>query len=185
MPRPLDFSRPRGGRPRMHHTGAPERPSRPGRWAAARAALRGAQGRDLAIVLAVTGGGLALCVVFDLVDVFFDWALAVERDTGFPVDEVPGGLALAAFGFAWFSWRRWREARRQDAVHRAALAQLQAAQDEARAAREALERTNRRLVDAIETIPEGLALFDADDRYVLWNSRYLELYSESADLIAA
>jgi len=38
----------------------------------------------------------------------------IERDTGFPADEIPGGLSLAAFGFAWFAWRRWREARRQE-----------------------------------------------------------------------
>jgi diguanylate cyclase (GGDEF)-like protein/PAS domain S-box-containing protein len=34
------------------------------------------------------------------------------------------------------------------------------------------------LLDAFEVVPEGLVLFDADDRYVLWNRRYGELYGE-------
>ena len=34
-----------------------------------------------------------------------------------------------------------------------------------------------RLRDALEAAPQGLALFDAQDRYVLWNARYAELYA--------
>jgi len=34
----------------------------------------------------------------------------------------------------------------------------------------------RQLLEAFEAIPEGIAIFDADDRYVLWNSRYAEVY---------
>ena len=40
--------------------------------------------------------------------------------------------------------------------------------------RSALER---QLLEAFEAIPEGIAIFDAEDRYVLWNSRYAEMYS--------
>jgi PAS domain S-box-containing protein len=47
------------------------------------------------------------------------------------------------------------------------------AENEARAAHE-------RLRVAFEVVPEGLALFDAEDRYVLWNRRYGELYAASA-----
>ena len=50
------------------------------------------------------------------------------------------------------------------------------AQNKARAA-EAL------LVDAIESISEGLILYDADDRLVQTNSRYKEMYSETAELL--
>jgi signal transduction histidine kinase len=35
----------------------------------------------------------------------------------------------------------------------------------------------------IESIPQGLALFDADDRLVTWNSRFLDLYPALRDLI--
>ena len=44
----------------------------------------------------------------------------------------------------------------------------------------------QRLVDAIESISEGFALYDAEDRLVLSNSRYRELlYSRSCDRIDA
>lgn len=50
------------------------------------------------------------------------------------------------------------------------------AEKEARAA-------HARLLAAFEVVPEGLALFDAEDRYVLWNKRYEQLYAESGDEI--
>jgi PAS domain S-box-containing protein len=170
----------------MHDPGAAAPAPRPTRWRGrVRAALRGAPGRDLAIVLGLVGGAAALSIALELGDRYMAWALAAEEATGLPLDELPIALSLAALGIAWYAWRRRRESQRQQAAHEAALADLRTAQDEARAARDALERTNRRLSDAIETIPEGLALFDAEDRYVLWNSRYLEIYPESADFVAA
>jgi PAS domain-containing protein len=42
------------------------------------------------------------------------------------------------------------------------------------------EAARRRLVDAIEVLPDGFALYDADDRLLLCNQRYRELYRESA-----
>ena len=48
-----------------------------------------------------------------------------------------------------------------------------------------LEKTHNRLVQAVEVVPEGIAIFDAEDRHVLWNKKYAELYSHSRDLIAA
>jgi diguanylate cyclase (GGDEF)-like protein/PAS domain S-box-containing protein len=47
-----------------------------------------------------------------------------------------------------------------------------------RAAQEA-RIAHGRLRDAFEVVPEGLALFDADDRYVAWNRRYAELYDKT------
>ncbi|MDI1346387.1 MAG: PAS domain S-box protein, partial [Pseudolabrys sp.] len=49
---------------------------------------------------------------------------------------------------------------------------------------EELGDVHQRLVDAFEAIPEGIALFDAEDRYVLWNRRYAEIYATSAVPIA-
>ncbi len=46
------------------------------------------------------------------------------------------------------------------------------AEQEARAA-------HARLLEAIEVIPEGIVLFDSEDRFVLWNRRYAELYPDS------
>jgi PAS domain S-box-containing protein len=57
----------------------------------------------------------------------------------------------------------------------AALSQAEFAEQEARAA-------HARLRDALEVVPEGVALFDADDRFVLWNRRYAEFYALTTDL---
>jgi PAS domain S-box-containing protein len=51
-------------------------------------------------------------------------------------------------------------------------------------AEQARKRSEQRLVDAIESISEGFALYDADDRLVLCNSRYRELlYPGIADVM--
>ena len=44
-----------------------------------------------------------------------------------------------------------------------------------------LEQARRLLRDAMESIPDGFALFDADDRLVLANTRYLQLYTDATD----
>src|ERR1700722_17643202 len=49
---------------------------------------------------------------------------------------------------------------------------------------EELERSQTRLLDAFDLVPEGVAVFDAEDRYVLWNRRYAEIYPESQGQIA-
>jgi diguanylate cyclase (GGDEF)-like protein/PAS domain S-box-containing protein len=55
---------------------------------------------------------------------------------------------------------------------------------EARASAERAEQQAReahtRLSAAIEMLPEAIAIFDADDRFALWNRRYAELYSTPA-----
>ncbi|HEV3394580.1 MAG TPA: EAL domain-containing protein [Xanthobacteraceae bacterium] len=56
---------------------------------------------------------------------------------------------------------------------------------EARAGAERAERHAReahgRLSAAIEMLPEGVAIFDAEDRFALWNRCYAELYAGSGD----
>ncbi|HEV8573553.1 MAG TPA: PAS-domain containing protein, partial [Dehalococcoidia bacterium] len=44
-------------------------------------------------------------------------------------------------------------------------------------------RSEQRLTDALESIQEGFALFDDDDRLVLCNRRYQELYPGLADVV--
>ncbi|MBD9392040.1 GGDEF domain-containing protein [Acidovorax sp. ACV01] len=53
---------------------------------------------------------------------------------------------------------------------------LEAAQDAAQQARQLLQ-------DAVESLPEGFALFDADDRLVVCNAQYRRLYPISAPMI--
>jgi PAS domain S-box-containing protein len=45
-------------------------------------------------------------------------------------------------------------------------------------------RAEEQLVDAIEAISEGFVLFDDDDRYLLTNSKYREMYPEIVDMFA-
>ncbi len=52
-----------------------------------------------------------------------------------------------------------------------------------RAEQEALEAARARLVAAIEALDEGFAVFDAEDRLVLWNSHYGRVFAGIADLI--
>lgn len=58
------------------------------------------------------------------------------------------------------------------------------ARNEAERAEREARAAHNRLRDAIEVVPEGIVLFDRNDRYVLWNRRYAEIYAESRDAIA-
>ena len=58
-------------------------------------------------------------------------------------------------------------------------AELAVAQAEA-----AAEAAHRRLLDAFDVVPEGLVLFDEEDRLVLWNRRYAEMYPATSNFVA-
>ena len=45
-------------------------------------------------------------------------------------------------------------------------------------------RAEEQLIDAIEAISEGFVLFDRDDRYLLTNTKYREMYPELGDMFA-
>ncbi|HZP75238.1 MAG TPA: EAL domain-containing protein [Pseudolabrys sp.] len=47
-----------------------------------------------------------------------------------------------------------------------------------------LGRVHQRLLDAIDVIPEGIVLFDAEDRFVLWNRHFAEMHADIFDLLA-
>jgi diguanylate cyclase (GGDEF)-like protein/PAS domain S-box-containing protein len=42
----------------------------------------------------------------------------------------------------------------------------------------------QQLADAFDAVAEGFALFDADDRYVMWNRRYADIYTPITSAIA-
>jgi PAS domain S-box-containing protein len=46
------------------------------------------------------------------------------------------------------------------------------------------KRAEQRLIDAIESVSEGFVLFDRDDRYMLTNTKYREMYPNIADKFA-
>ena len=45
------------------------------------------------------------------------------------------------------------------------------------------ETAERRFIDAMESLPNGFVLYDKDDRLVICNKRYREIYAESAPYI--
>ncbi len=54
---------------------------------------------------------------------------------------------------------------------------------ERKRAEEALRESRARLIDAIESISEAFILFDADERFVLCNSKYREFYPQITDIL--
>lgn len=64
----------------------------------------------------------------------------------------------------------------------AALAEAKAAAECAEAAARA---AHTHLTEALDVVPEGLAVFDKDDRLVLWNRQYAEFYAASEEALAA
>lgn len=61
------------------------------------------------------------------------------------------------------------------AAIRLARAEAETAMAESRAA-------HARLRDAIDMLPQGIVILDAEGRYILWNQKYAEIYKGSADL---
>ncbi|MCP3373154.1 putative bifunctional diguanylate cyclase/phosphodiesterase [Bradyrhizobium cajani] len=55
---------------------------------------------------------------------------------------------------------------------------------EAEAAIVEARKSHERLRQAIDILPQGIVFLDADGRYVLWNRKYAEIYSKTADLFA-
>ena len=43
-------------------------------------------------------------------------------------------------------------------------------------------KSHERLREAIDILPQGIVFLDAEGRYILWNKKYAEIYSRSADL---
>jgi signal transduction histidine kinase/CheY-like chemotaxis protein len=120
----------------------------------------------LAEALAVTlvgVGGLLLSARFNLYERFLVWTRGLER---YNVDEAPFALFLLVLTLAVFAYRRWRE-------YLAEAAKRQQLESTAAKAHE-------RLIDAVESMPAGVMLFDAGDRLVLANSKTAEFFPELA-----
>ncbi|WP_312015635.1 EAL domain-containing protein [Bradyrhizobium liaoningense] len=55
---------------------------------------------------------------------------------------------------------------------------------EAEAAIADARKSHERLRQAIDLLPQGIVFLDPEGRYVLWNKKYAEIYSKTADLFA-
>jgi diguanylate cyclase (GGDEF)-like protein/PAS domain S-box-containing protein len=64
-------------------------------------------------------------------------------------------------------------------------ARLRAAIQAAERAEHSERTAHARLREACEVIPQGFVLFDADDRYVMWNRRYAELHERDGHKITS
>jgi PAS domain S-box-containing protein len=95
-----------------------------------------------------------------------DWAARVELDRGMPEFRRLGTLLNAI-------------ADKVDEEQR----QLQHSIEESEQSRRETAGARARLIGAIEAIPEGFAMWDAEDRFVLCNRRYRELYGDSGELL--
>ena len=76
-----------------------------------------------------------------------------------------------------------RKPRQIDEEQKALLTDLAALVVDEMEMRRLVERAQKaetRLVDAVEALPDGFVLYDAEDRMVLCNQRYKEIYAESA-----
>jgi signal transduction histidine kinase len=135
--------------------------------------LQAPAGRDLLIAIAGTLVAFVSIGGIHLNDRFVTWARPSSK--AIPgLDDLPLGIAIASVAIAWYFMRRSRES--LGAALRAALT--------AERARHSLAVANARLHDVIESIPDGLVLFDAEDRVVLWNKRYEEIYRAAPRVIA-
>ena len=63
------------------------------------------------------------------------------------------------------------------------VTELHRARDQARAAEAAADTARKQLVDAVEALEDGFLLFDAEDRLVLANQRYREMYPMIAEIV--
>jgi diguanylate cyclase (GGDEF)-like protein/PAS domain S-box-containing protein len=110
------------------------------------------------------------------VDAFVRTRMAQHRNPGPPI------LRVMSDG----RWRRISEQRLADgsllgfSIDVTELVEKERALEEARA--EALQ-SRERLEDAIEALPDGFALYDAEDRLVVSNQRYREIYGLTAPAI--
>jgi diguanylate cyclase (GGDEF)-like protein/PAS domain S-box-containing protein len=97
------------------------------------------------------------------------------------------GALISAMMAAYF-WTVGRNTRRLQLSNRQ-LSEVNGALAQARVnaerATQDAQAAHAHLVEAFEVVPEGIALMDADDRLVLWNSQYAETYRATGDAIAA
>lgn len=108
-----------------------------------------------------------------------------ERINRVLMDRVERSTDLQGNAFSLFETAITLEAKVRDRTSdlERALAELAASNAELGAAKSQADDAERRLSDAIASINEGFALFDAEDRLILYNDTYLGLWPQFADRI--
>ena len=100
------------------------------------------------------------------------------------IDRVERASSFEGSAFSMFETAITLEALVRDRTMalEAALAQLSRANADIAEAHSAAESMRTRLRDAIESLTDGFALYDADDRLVMSNTAFRKLWPELADL---
>ena len=109
----------------------------------------------------------------------------LEKINAALMDRVERSTDLQGSAFTMFETAISLEAMVRDRTQalEEAMGRLATANAELAAANVVADAARRRLRDAIESISEGFALFDADDRLVLCNEAYLGFWPEIAGLV--
>ncbi|MFQ5466578.1 MAG: PAS domain-containing protein [Kiloniellaceae bacterium] len=150
--------------------------------------------RDIAAVAAMAAGIFALLAAFGAGETLTAALHPFRYMEHIALDELILSLVALAPGALWFAARRWREARREMANRRVADAKLTAVLDDlehqveirtrelAASERRAVE-AHSRLLEAVEAVGDGFAFFDREDRLILCNDRYRQIFAGLGDLI--
>ena len=91
----------------------------------------------------------------------------------------PNGLALLIFAFVLYAYNIGENLFKQARADTALAAALAESNDRLHA----LEDIRRQLVNAVEGLNDGFVYFDSEDRLVLANQRFRELYDRCTDII--
>jgi PAS domain S-box-containing protein len=81
-----------------------------------------------------------------------------------------------------FPGRPAKPAKKSIAKRRPATVEVASGRTKIEAALADARKSHQRLRQAIDMLPQGMVLLDADGRYILWNEKYAEMYRSSADL---
>jgi PAS domain-containing protein len=120
---------------------------------------------DLAVVILVTLCGTLALASFDAFEHLQEFLQSHEESE---LDEGFLGSIILMLSLAWFAWRRWQN----DVAQKIALLKTQT--KERKQAESAATASEAQLLGAIDTMMQGFALFDADERLVICNSHFRE-----------
>jgi diguanylate cyclase (GGDEF)-like protein/PAS domain S-box-containing protein len=109
-----------------------------------------------------------------------DWRRAAEIATA---EMIGGILVVLIAGYGFWRWRSEHQQRVRVQAGRHAAERAQATAEAALEISREAERQAARLNAAIENMSHGLLMFDAEERLVVFNSRYLKMYGLSADMV--
>ena len=103
-------------------------------------------------------------------------AFGTERTNGYDKEDIKVALSFVThLALAIDRWQQRQQLQQVNDSLRTEIAERKRAEAARRESEDQAAVAHRRLIDAIETITEGFALFDADDRLILCNDKYRDI----------